>query len=181
MCLKTFRFASPQGEEAKGDTGDGAAAWQEHEQPAHMAVSHRGGAGQAGCLQRVPQRRDPEEAGRAAGGQRLSQPHFNQSNNCLPNIIVMKTVQVKATDSPVHALTIRDVRHTLRCKWTKHQNRKKWTDEPKYIIQVQTCDHKKQDTEDTRATFSLSSELCFWFCFWSTEIWLRIVKYYENF
>lgn len=35
-----------------------------------MAVSHRGGAGQAGGLQRVPRRRDPEETGRAAGGPR---------------------------------------------------------------------------------------------------------------
>lgn len=47
---------SPQGEEAEGDAGDGAAARQEHEQPANVAVSHRGGAGQAGGLQRLPQR-----------------------------------------------------------------------------------------------------------------------------
>lgn len=57
-----------QGEEAEGDTGDGAAARQEHEQPAYVAVAHRGGAGQAGGLQCVPQRRDPEAAGGATGG-----------------------------------------------------------------------------------------------------------------
>lgn len=57
-----------QGEEAEGDTGDGAAARQEHEQPANVAVAHRGGAGQAGGLQCVPQRRDPEAAGGATGG-----------------------------------------------------------------------------------------------------------------
>ena len=70
-CVPTWltRALSPraQGEEAEGDAGDGAAAGQEHEQPAHMAVPHRGRAGQAGGLQRLPQRRDPEEARRAAG------------------------------------------------------------------------------------------------------------------
>ena len=57
-----------QGEEAEGDAVDGAAAGQEHEQPAHVAVAHRGGARQAAGLQRVSWRRDPQEAGRAAGG-----------------------------------------------------------------------------------------------------------------
>lgn len=66
-----------QGEEAEGDAGDGAAARQEHEQPAHVAVSHRGGARQARGLQRLPRRRDPEETGRAAGGRRLTILNIN--------------------------------------------------------------------------------------------------------
>lgn len=58
---------SLQGEEAEGDAGDGAAARQEHEQPAHVAVAHRGRAGQTCGVRRLPRGRDPEEAGRAAG------------------------------------------------------------------------------------------------------------------
>lgn len=60
----------PQGEKAEGDAGDGAAARQEHERPADVAVAHGGGAGPAAGLQRLPRRRDSEETGRAAGGPR---------------------------------------------------------------------------------------------------------------
>lgn len=49
-----------------------------------MAVSHRGGAGQASGLRRVPQRRDPEEAGRAAGGR-------GWKDFCLGSILISRS------------------------------------------------------------------------------------------
>lgn len=56
-----------QGEEAEGDAGHGAAAGQEHEQPALVALWSGGRAVQAHHLQRLSPPGDPEEAGGAAG------------------------------------------------------------------------------------------------------------------
>lgn len=60
-------FACVQGEEADGDAGDGAAARQEHEQPADLAGPGGGPAGPAGGVRGLPRRRGPQETGGAAG------------------------------------------------------------------------------------------------------------------